>query len=734
MRYRWIRPLAILGCWGVAIHAPSLAAEELAELSLQQLLDVEISLDHAFDIFGALVGTQKVSVATGKRQDAYLAPAVTSVITAQDLEAMGSRTLSEALQTVPGLFIARDILYQPMFILRGVTSTNNPEMLVLINGEPLKGLESGNRGLGWRDMPINGIERIEIIRGPGSALYGADAFAGTINLITKTAADIEGTEFGARVGRYQTREGWLLHGERHGGFDFAATVEWMDTDGPGGHLESDFQTILDGMTGTQASHAPGEIATGEQTLDARMDISRRNWRFRLGYQGQRDSGNGMGIASTLDEWGWNERDRFTVDLLYDNPILTPDWHLTARLNYAQTHVHAHYGVYPPGAALPIEVPGQAYPMLLAYPHGARIQVGTREELIHAMLSGFYAGWDRHLLRVGAGYRYEDLYQVDNQSNLGVDANGQMIDPTGPMVDLTDTAAAVYPEALRKSHYVFFQDTWHLSPKLDFTWGVRHDHYSDFGATTNPRAGLVWQATSRLTAKAMYGRAFRAPSFRELYINNNQLLAGNPDLEAEQIETAELAFNWRALDRLNLSLNLYRFTTHDTIQVAVHPDNPQATLLNAGKVDGHGLEWEARWKFNRRASLIFNHAWMDLERTLPTLEDERDQQAMDGSSPANQAYLRLDWLVRPKWYLNTQLIWLDEQPRLEALDTRPPMDPYLTMDATLRYKDLRKRRWSFAVGVRNLFNRERHSIGPGDIGRDVPLAGRDYFAEVRYRID
>lgn len=710
--------------------ASSIQAEAgLTDLPMEELLKTEISLDDAFDIFGAVVSTPKVSVATGKCQDAFLAPAVTSVITAQDLEAIGARTLSEALRSVPGLYVRRDQVYQPEFAVRGVNRANNSDMLVLINGEPFKGLESGNRGIGWRDMPVNGIARIEVIRGPGSAVHGADAFSGTINIITKTARDIGGTEVGARLGSFNTSETWLLHGRRYGDYEIAAMLELLDTDGQDTVVPADTQSFLDQMTGTQASLAPSSVNARERSADARLDITHHNWRWRAAYQGRFDVGTGVGASGALDDWGDINRNRFSLDAIYHNRLLTPNWNVSAQLNYVYDENNIHFGIYPPGMGGILDLGGQAVPFV--YPDGMRLKLVTKEEHIHAGLSGFYAGLKDHLIRVGVGIRYEDLFEVGYHSNNGLDATGNPIMPGSPMLDLSDTPAAIYPEAQRINYYAFIQDSWHLAPNWDFTWGVRHDDYSDFGGTTNPRAALVWQTTPRLTAKLLYGRAFRAPSFRDLYTANNQVFIGNPNLEPETSETLELAFNWRAYDKLNVSLNLFHLKLKDMIRGVDTPAYNIQTVMNEGELKSHGAEFELRWKLSRRASLLFNHAWSDVAQHVSV---GRETLSDTTFIPMQQAYARVDTLLWPKWYLNTQLIWLSEQKRETLDDSRPPVSSSFSTDLTLRYKNIGHSKWNAAFGIRNVFDEKLryHSYLP--LPDDFPQAGRTFFAEFRYLFD
>ena len=186
------------------------------------------------------------SIATGTATPLDKAAAVTTVITEEDILAMGATDLDEILETVPGLHVSRsEQLLTPKYIFRGITSTYNPQALLLINGVPVTTLVFGNRGLIWGGMPIKAIKRIEIIRGPGSAVYGADAYSGVINILTKTANDIAGTEIGGRVGSFDSQSVWLLHGATYNETKVGLTLEYNTTDGHREIIDADAQTRLD---------------------------------------------------------------------------------------------------------------------------------------------------------------------------------------------------------------------------------------------------------------------------------------------------------------------------------------------------------------------------------------------------------------------------------------------------------------------------------------------------------
>ncbi len=693
-------------------YSPARAEEQnLTEMSIAELMGVEISLDDAFNIFDALVEDKKIAVATGRRQGTSRAPAVTSVITAQDIEAMGARTLSEALAGVPGLHVGRDGAYQPIFVLRGLSSENNSETLMLINGEPFKALESGNRGLGWRDMPVQAIQRIEVMRGPGSALYGADAFAGVINIITKTARDIQDTEVGIRGGSYDTYGIWALHGGTYQGWETAVMLEYEQTGGLDTIIQGDSQSTLDRQMGTRASLAPGPLNLGEHAVHAYADLAKANWRLRLGYQGRYDVGAGVGLNNALDPWAQFERNRVNADMIYHNPIFTPYWEVTAQLNYVNDRMRGN-DVYfmPPGA-------------LGVYSAGMTNDMGTREAHWHAGISGFYSGIQSHLLHVGLGLRYQDLYEVIWRTNYGLGADGNPIVPGNPRVDVSDTPFSLYPEKVRENQYIFLQDTWQLHQDWELTAGLRYDNYSDFGDTLNPRLALVWQVSPEFTSKLMYGHAFRTPSFRELYIRNNRAMQGNPDLKPERVQTWEIAANWRLSNTLNVSLTPFYYQIEDKIFVL--PPNETSNLFrytNAATQKGYGAEFEIRWKINKKSSVLVNYSYASAE-----INGDKSRRY-----PEYDMYVRGDWLLYPSWYLDAQWNWIGERGHRPG-DPQPDVPSYDTLDLTLRYKKSHQNSWNLAFGVRNLLDHDVRE--PSSFVRDdLPLAGRHWFVEARYHFD
>lgn len=673
---------------------------------------------------------EMISIATGNSKAIATAPAIATVITAKDIKEIGATDLDQVLETVPGLHVARNAAgYDPIYTFRGIYSQYNPQILMLINGIPITNLFVGDRNQVWGGMPVQAIARIEVIRGPGSAIYGANAFAGVINIITKTKADIAGTEIGARAGSFDTWDTWALHGGSWGGFDVAAILEYHDTNGQRQIIDADAQTFFDQQFGTHASLAPGPVNLQRENLDARLDISRENWRLRAGLQRRQNFGTGAGVAQALDPRGRFASDRWNADLTYHNPeFFTENWDVTAQLSYLNTSqvVQQNIYLYPPGADFSKGLGLPAY-----FPDGVIGNPEVFERHVRFDMSGFYTGFKQHQIRTGMGVHYGDLYDIQETKNYRISDVTGLPQPLGSLINVTDNSSLVFlPEKARKNYYAFLQEVWSFARDWELTAGLRYDYFSDFGQTINPRLALVWLTRYNLTTKLIYGRAFRAPSFAELYNINNPIALGNPNLKPETIETVELAFDYRPIDRLNLALSLFHYQWDDIIQFAPDPNNPNTPIniaQNIGKQVGLGLELEAEWKFTRNFRLLGNYAFQHSALNEITGNSV-------ANAPQHQIYLRADWEFLPGWRLNPQVKWIGDRPRAVG-DPRSKISDYSIFDFTLRRMAI-KDQWEVAFSVRNLFDNDARepSLWNGKaalIPNDLPLAGRNFYGEIRF---
>ena len=679
MKRSLVQLLAVLlAAWVASSHAAPQSEEE------------ELALTYGDKSF--------VTIATGSRQPIARAPSVATVVTAEDIAAIGAADLDEVLETVPGIHVSRSpIGYNPIYTIRGINTQYNPQVLMLVNGIPITAVYVGDRSQIWGGMPVENIARIEVIRGPGSALYGADAFSGVINIITKTAADINGTQLGLRAGSFNSRDAWMQYGGALGAYDAAAYLRM-------GHTDGQHQIIAaDALSGTPFSLAPGPVNLGYDAIDGRIDLSRDKWRLRAGYQQRTNGGTGAGVASALDPQGKNFGERVSTDLTYQDVNFAPNLDVTAQTSYLYITEQSDLTLYPPG--------------YLGFPNGVIGNPYKWERHLRFNLSAAYTGLQSHKLRFGAGTQNDDLYRIK-------DTNNYTLPPLGTVQDVTDIAPFIRPHS-RRVNYVYAQDEWAFTKDWYLTAGVRQDHYSDFGNTTNPRVALVWETAYNLTSKLLYGRAFRPPSFAELYNINNPVALGNPNLKPETNESVELAFAWQAASTLQANLNLFRYQMKDILRFVQDTSTGISTAQNAGQQHGQGMEVELVWDASQSLRLSGNYAQQH------SIDDATNQDA--GNAPRHHVYARADWRFMPRWSIDTQLNYIADRKR-EPFDTRPPIADYHTVDLTLRSNN-QSNDWGIAFKVLNLFGADARepSPAPGLIPYDLPVDPRAWRVELNHQL-
>lgn len=642
---------------------------------------------------------------------------------------MGATDITEVLEAVPGLHVSVTSNSLPIFSIRGIHSEVNPQVLLAVNGIPVTNVFDGQLGRVWGGMSVRGISRIEVIRGPGSALHGADAFSGVINIITKNRADLDGFEIGGRIGSFDRRDWFANYGGDIAGFETAFTIEGIRHDGHGRNIRADAQSLLDPLLvepffGAGASLAPGDFAVNRDLIDARADVARGPWRLRLGFM-EGEGGVGAGAAQALDPQGMGDARRISADVTFEQEQLRPDLGLTVQGSLYDIRNLARLQLFPPGATFPGPCPPFG---LCVFPDGVLGNPDVYERHYRVEGSMLYRGFSGHNVRFGMGYRLEDQYRIEESKNFVIPPGGMFPEPLpGGVTDLGDTAP-FSRETDRTVRYAFVQDEWDFIPDWTLTAGARLDDYSDFGTTVNPRLALVWQTSYELTTKALYGRAFRAPSFQELFNINNPNSIGNPDLDPETIDTWELVFDYRPRQTVRSAVNFYYYEMDDIIRFV--PEGASGpTAQNTGRQTGYGMEAELSWQAMARLRLSGNYAYQS-----STDEDADDDV---GLAPTHQVYLRADWMLQPGWNLNGQVNGIFGRKR-EPADMREKIDDYVTFDLTLR-GDALPHGFGVAISGRNLFNadaREPSFFGApvASIPDDLPLAGRSVFVELSKSFD
>ncbi|KAB0576721.1 TonB-dependent receptor [Ideonella dechloratans] len=434
--FRWTTLAALAALAGAAQAQTATAPPDLTQVPLEQLLDTEV-----------------VGAARFARQITDAASAV-SVLTAQDIQALGLRTLGEVLDQMRGLHLTTDLDY----VYLGARGIGGPgayagRVLMLVDG--IAAVDNlfdqvflGQDGL--LDPAL--IERIEYAPGAGSAMYGNNAFLGVINIVTRRGRDLDGVEAAVAAGSNQDRQARLSAGRR-----LADNREW---------LASVTMRRNDSVPTSEVGHLP---IPGQ--ADALSYFFKGQWEdFDLQALGSR--------RSVQRHYPWDPAD----DRHTDGGDVLALGHQHAWDNGWQTLLRAQWGA-------------QKYDYTLDWPGAGDYEGRIRSNGRWWSLEGQagYAGWTDHRLALGLRLRADPVLRYREQDNQGLFAQDGM---------------------RRKSVSVSAEDEWRLAPDWRLTLGLRGDRRSHVDWTASPHAALVWWATPDWQIKASVGRATRFASAAE----------------------------------------------------------------------------------------------------------------------------------------------------------------------------------------------------------------------------
>lgn len=661
----------------------------------------ENEVDDFFAMSPAQLAATSVTIATGTPKRVSQSAAVTSVITAEQIKSMGATELHEVLETVPGMHASlQGVSNDYHYSMRGIQNATNSQLLILLNGTRITTPHRGTLMTGM-ELPIEAIQQVEVIRGPGSALYGADAFAGVINIITKKAKDIDGTTVGARVGDHDTQSGWGQHGAKWAGWDVATSLQYQHTSGDDGRIiKADAQTTLDKALGTNASHAPGPMNTRYETFNGHLNMQRKHWDIGFWAVNEIDGGTRAGVAGALDPKGRANGEQYLGDARFSTEDWFDDWEFLAHGSYMRSDFQANVQVYPDNAKLGGVV----------FPNGVNDNLGRVEEIPSFEVGSIYKGLNKHLLRSSVGFRYEQITTSESKNyGAGVTSN--------KLTNVTGTPWVYLPDMHRSVWSYVLQDEWQFANDWQLTAGVRYDDYSDFGSTINPRAALVWDINQQLTSKLLYGRAFRAPTFSEQGNQNNPVLLGNRSLNPETINTYEWAFDYRPVSTLRTAVNLYYYQLESLISAVPDAGKATKTFQNNGEQNGYGTEFEWNWQVHEQWNLMGNYAWQ-------YARNDQTKTRVTGV-PEQQIYFAAAWQFMPKWQLQPQINWIGS--RINPITENGTLDDYETIDLTLRGKKLYGH-LNLAASLRNALDTNYQEPAAVNMGGNLPMPGRSFYLE------
>ncbi len=648
-------------------------------------------------------------------EDIRKSAASITVITDKEIRRMGARDLTDILRIVPGFSYQRERHGGTDFDIRGILKDGDQHILYLLNSHSLSTNYWGSIAPSYLPVPVDNIKQVEVIRGPGSALYGANAFAAVVNIITKNAEQVDGVQVTLGGGTFDTRTANLQFGKMFGKFDVTGNANYNEYGSYEGDIAMDAQTQIDQLFGTHASLAPGVTMESSEKIDLMLSLGYGGLRLEGRYC-DRDHTPSIGISPILNTDSETPSTDYTLNVSYSRDI-GDHVALSGKVYHNYTFMDYYYQVYPDNVVLPTPDGPQLWPDgLVGAPENKNTRTGGE-------VQGTLTFADVNTTVIGLTYEYMNQYDVRALSNYLATPIKNVVIPRGAVSDVT--ALQNYNKDVDRTFTAFYaEDLWDIRENLRVTLGARYDNYSDFGDSFNPRAGLVWQFLEGYDVKILYGRAFRAPSFYELYNTNNPAFVGNPDLKPEVVDTFELSVGGEIAEVVTTRLTGFHNNIRDSLDLATY--ETQDVFENGGDIRTQGVEAEGKVDFGKGRYLAMNYTYQDAVN-LDTDERPYNVATHKGNVMAN---------IRLSKYLNfyTGLYFQNGFERQKGDARQDENSGFTVMDMTLIAKNILPRLKGLELrgSVYNLFDNDYTVPTPKDgLPVDFPMPGRSLMFDVRY---
>lgn len=515
-------------------------------------------------------------VVTGTRTSHTLkdVPVETVVVTREDIERTNAQTVTDAIRHIPGLSAAgADDIFgagSSTARLRGL-SFNNGYGLILIDGQRIHGSgQSGAHGeyaVGLNQIPVSMIERIEVVKGPSSVLYGSDAMVGVINIITRKSPKKETGGAGASYGWYKVKER-----VRDG-----VTSKPSDDDEWRNLSESYvyYGNRISDRTGYLINYA---YESGENN-GADPDEEKRN--------------SGMvkidsRLSDTLDGWIKGELSRYIRD--GTSPSTEDSYRISAAMTWQPSDSHL------------LQIKGYHYIDFFNAESSASHRYGNigydQMELQHT-----WKLTDSQLVTTGAEFQRQTIdYRINNYN-------------------VAETTRTTVQEDV-DTWSLFIQDELTLFGDLTVVPGVRYDYHSTFDESVNPKLSLMYRLFDNTTLRASAGRSFKSPTIRQLYYDipfyhSPFYIRSNPDLEPEtSIGYSAGVEQWLFNNNAILNLGFFRNDIDDMVvtESANETYNGQELRIyrNVEQAMTQGIEFSARMQFGPNFLVYAAYTFTDSE--------------------------------------------------------------------------------------------------------------------------
>ncbi len=672
---RWLCQLA---AWGCALNpidmraaAPVAQAKEpdFTLMSLEDLGAIKVPT-----VLGASKHQQKVTEA----------PSAVSIVTADEIKKQGHRTLGEILQGVRGFYVTSDRGYNSI----GVRGVNRPgdyggRLLITVNGQRINDpiYDTAASGMDFI-LDVDLIERVEVIRGPGSSLYGNNAFFGVINVITRKGREVRGTELSGSAATFDTYTGRVTYGNTFtNGVELMLSGTLYDSAGNPRLRYPEFSSINQGvaenMDDGRARSAFGSISWHGVSLEAGMVDRRKTWPTAP-YASE-------GAVVIFNDPHFFTRDvRSFANLKYEHTFEN-GWEIMGRAYYDHYRFDAQY---------PYDYMDPLQPVYLNQDFGYSDSLGLETQVSKRF-------FEKH--RATAGLEFRSDFRLD-QGNY--DAR-----PRETYLDSRETG----------NFYSFYvQDEFQVRTNLILNAGVRYDHFSSFGDTVNPRAAVIYQPWEPTTIKFLYGQAFRAPNAYEKFYETFNYKR-NSELGPETIRSYELVLEQKLNAHWSASASFFLNEIKNLIGLQQDPADDFYYFDNVDAVQARGAELEvaAQW-----ANGLQGHA----SYTYTHTEDSRTGARLS-NSPEHVGKLGLSVpLWREKIFASMELQGMSERDTVRA----GSVDAVWLVNATLYSRELAKG-LELSASVFNLFDQRYRDPVADDFTQDsIPQEGRTFRLKLTYK--
>ena len=535
-------------CVSLEAGAAHRASPDLTSMPLEQLLSMEV--------YSASKFVQRASQA----------PSSVTVISAAEIRDFGWRTLADVARSVRGLSVNHDRNYSYLgergFLRPG---DYNTRFLLQVDGNRINDSVYDQAPLGGEfPLDLDLIERIEFVPGPGSSIYGSNAFFGVINVITKKGSDQPGARAAVELGA----AGWRRA---------SASQGWHGANG------AQYLVALSRLAAAGADLYYPEFDTpGQNHGVARdLDFERTTRLFASASQGA--------MTATVMH---AERAKGTPTASFAQPFNDPRSRIVDRQTYLNAAWRSHFGEH--------------------------------EELTARVFAGHYASYGNYIINDAARSLTRDgstsnwwgvelnllstrrashtlLAGLDLQHDYRLHQYSYAVAPFYSYLDQRRSARRIG---------VYVQDELVVSDALRLNLGLRYDHSDRVHGGFNPRAALIYQLGPATTVKAIHGTAFRAPNSYELHYRfdgeGGQL--DNPDLHQERIRSSELAFSHLVGPSARLTATAFHNSVSGLITQSVEPHSGLTRFENMRPLNARGAEVEYEQNWTNGVALRTSYSW------------------------------------------------------------------------------------------------------------------------------